>query len=92
MAPIEREQLSYEKADPLSMQIANFCGVIRGTADPVVSGSEGLKTLSVIDAIKRAAETEISCRFDTGKHRHQRQGIEVMASRTTTFGGLSRRS
>ncbi|WP_342740553.1 hypothetical protein [Bradyrhizobium sp. B117] len=57
VAPIEREQLSYEKADPLSMQIANFCGVIRGTADPVVSGREGLKTLSVIDAIKRAAET-----------------------------------
>jgi predicted dehydrogenase len=29
----------------------------RGTAEPVVSGREGLKTLRVIDAVKRAAET-----------------------------------
>ncbi|WP_368507317.1 Gfo/Idh/MocA family oxidoreductase [Bradyrhizobium lupini] len=56
-APIERERLRFEKEDPLGLQIANFCGVIRGTATPVVSGREGLKTLRVIDAIKRAAET-----------------------------------
>jgi len=56
-APIERERLSYENEDPLALQIANFCGVIRGTVDPVVSGREGLKTLTVIDAVKRAAET-----------------------------------
>ena len=45
------------KEDPLGLQIANFRGVIRGTAEPVVSGREGLKTLRVIDAVKRAAET-----------------------------------
>ncbi|BBO14623.1 hypothetical protein ABIA00_006616 [Bradyrhizobium ottawaense] len=56
-APIERERLSYENEDPLALQIANFCGVIRGTAEPVVSGREGLKTLTVIDVVKRAAET-----------------------------------
>ncbi|MGY3357012.1 putative dehydrogenase [Bradyrhizobium sp. GM0.4] len=56
-APIERERLRFEKEDPLGLQIANFCGVIRGTATPVVSGREGLKTLRVIDAVKRAAET-----------------------------------
>lgn len=55
-APIARERLSYEMHDPLGLQIANFCAVIRGTAAPVVSGREGLKTLRVIDAIKRAAE------------------------------------
>jgi predicted dehydrogenase len=54
-APIERERLSYEPADPLGLQIANFCAVIRGMAEPVVSGREGLDTLRVIDAIKRAA-------------------------------------
>ncbi|WP_407159935.1 Gfo/Idh/MocA family protein [Bradyrhizobium sp. STM 3557] len=56
-APIERERLRYEKEDPLGLQIANFCEVIRGTAAPVVTGREGLMTLTVIDAIKRAAET-----------------------------------
>lgn len=56
-APIEKEKLSYVPKDPLSLQIANFCAVIDGTAKPVVSGREGLNTLRVIDAIKRAAET-----------------------------------
>lgn len=37
-APTERERLSYEKEDPVGLQIANFCGVIRGTAEPAVSG------------------------------------------------------
>jgi predicted dehydrogenase len=60
-APIERERLSYTYTpeDPLGLQIANFCGVIRGTAQPVVSGREGLKTLKVIDAVKRAARTAL---------------------------------
>ncbi|CCE10635.1 putative 3-dehydroquinate dehydratase [Bradyrhizobium sp. STM 3843] len=56
-APIKRERLSYEREDPLGLQIVNFCGVIRSTAAPVVSGHEGLKTLRVIDAVERAAET-----------------------------------
>jgi predicted dehydrogenase len=56
-APIERERLTYTPDDPLGLQIVNFCGVIRGTAEPVVSGREGLNTLKVIDAIKRAAES-----------------------------------
>jgi predicted dehydrogenase len=56
-APIERERLSYVPEDPLGLQIANFCGVIRGTAKPVVSGREGLNTLKVIDAVKHAAES-----------------------------------
>jgi predicted dehydrogenase len=56
-APIERERLSYVPEDPLGRQVANFCAVIRGTDEPVVSGREGLETLRVIDAIKRAAES-----------------------------------
>jgi predicted dehydrogenase len=56
-APIACERLSYEPEDPLALQIANFCAVIQGTAEPVVDGREGLKTLRVIDAIKRATES-----------------------------------
>ena len=43
--------------DPLVRQIAHFCDVIRGQASPLVSGSEGLQTLRVIEALKRSAET-----------------------------------
>ena len=56
-APLERERLSFVPQHPLGLQIANFCAVISGTAKPVVSGREGLNTLRVIDAIKRAAES-----------------------------------
>ncbi len=41
--------------DPLVLQIEHFCRVIAGDEAPLVSGLEGLKTLIVIDAIKRSA-------------------------------------
>lgn len=55
--PITRERLPVEASDPLGLQIRNLCGVIRGTAEPVVSGREGLNTLKVIAAVKEAAAT-----------------------------------
>lgn len=41
--------------DPLRLQIEHFCRVVRGEDAPLVSGREGLETLRVVDAIKRAA-------------------------------------
>jgi predicted dehydrogenase len=38
--------------------VRNLCEVVRGAAQPVVSGREGLATLKVIAAIKQAAATE----------------------------------
>ena len=55
--PIEHERLPATTQDPLGLQIRNFCAVIRGTAQPVVSGREGLNTLKVIAAVKQAAAT-----------------------------------
>ncbi len=55
--PIERERLPATPEDPLGLQIRNFCAVIRGAAEPLVSGREGLKTLKVIAAVKQAAAT-----------------------------------
>lgn len=43
--------------DPLRLQIQHFCRVIRCEEKPLVSGREGLMTLKVIDAIKRAARS-----------------------------------
>jgi predicted dehydrogenase len=43
--------------DPLRLQIQHFCRVIRNGEAPLVSGREGLQTLKVIEAMKRAAET-----------------------------------
>ena len=55
--PIEHERLPVEHENPLALQIRNLCGVIRGTAQPVVTAYEGLQTLRVIEAIKKSAAT-----------------------------------
>jgi predicted dehydrogenase len=48
------ETVKVQRADPLERQLENFCAVIRGKADPVVTARDGLQNLRVIDAIKRA--------------------------------------
>jgi predicted dehydrogenase len=53
--PIERERLPVAAEDPLGLQVRQFCRVIRGTEQPLVSGREGLETLKVIAAVKEAA-------------------------------------
>jgi predicted dehydrogenase len=55
--PIGCERLPYEAADPLRVQIRQFCKVIRGEEAPLVSGREGLETLRVIEAVKQSAAT-----------------------------------
>lgn len=50
-------RIGFKAQDPLVRQIRQFCAVIKGRERPLVSGREGLKTLEVIEAIKRSAET-----------------------------------
>jgi predicted dehydrogenase len=62
--PLKRERIPVVHEDPLGLQVANFCGVIRGTAQAVVPASEGLKTLKVIEAVKKAARSGGLTRLD----------------------------
>ena len=55
--PFARTRESFDRQDPLALQIRNFCRVIRGEEQPVVSAREGLETLKVIMAVKQAART-----------------------------------
>ena len=55
--PFITERLSAVRQDPLALQIAQFCRVIRGEEPPLAPGREGLRSLQVIAAIKAAAET-----------------------------------
>lgn len=43
--------------DPLARQVTHFAKVIRGEAEPLVSGQDGLDTLRVIEAVKQSAAT-----------------------------------
>ena len=67
--PIAPERLTYERQDPLRLQVRQFCKVIRHEEAPLVSGRDGLETLRVIDAVKRSAATGqiIRLRHDEGK-------------------------
>ncbi len=56
--PVEVQTFPASKDDPLVLQIEHFCRVIVGEEVPLVSGLEGLKTLRVIDAMKRSAAAE----------------------------------
>ena len=53
--PIAATSEIRDATDPLVNQIAHFAEVVRGAAEPLVSGEEGLKTLRVIEAIQQAA-------------------------------------
>ncbi len=55
--PFELNRPGVPDEDPLARQVAQFAAVIRGEAEPLVSGREGLETLRVITAVKQAAET-----------------------------------
>ncbi len=62
--PVRRERLAYSQQDPLRLQVQQFCKVIRGEEDPLVSGREGLETLRVIEAVKLSAATGRPIRLD----------------------------
>lgn len=55
--PFDSSTEPVRRRDPLAEQITHFAAVIRGEAEPVCSGRDGLTTLKVIDAVLEAART-----------------------------------
>ncbi|MET0765855.1 MAG: Gfo/Idh/MocA family oxidoreductase, partial [Blastococcus sp.] len=55
--PFETSTVELERSDPLANQIEHFAAVIRGEAEPICSGRDGLKTLLVVDAVVESAKT-----------------------------------
>ncbi|WP_147111652.1 Gfo/Idh/MocA family protein [Tateyamaria sp. syn59] len=54
-APINQTRVPLPLSDPLKAQILHFAEVIKGKAEPLVSGADGLRAVQVIEAIKTAA-------------------------------------
>ena len=55
--PMQARNLAVSPGDPFVRQLDHFCEVIEGTATPLVTATEGGRTLAVIEAISRAATT-----------------------------------
>lgn len=53
--PFSKEAINIESQDPLICQIEHFAAVIRGEAQPLVSGEDGAASLRVIEAIHQSA-------------------------------------
>ncbi|MDN7142353.1 Gfo/Idh/MocA family oxidoreductase [Pseudomonas sp. JQ170] len=55
--PFSTAVATLEQADPLQRQLAHFCQVIRGEAQPRVTVRDGLRNLQIVDAITQAAQS-----------------------------------
>jgi predicted dehydrogenase len=55
--PFETSTVELERSDPLANQIEHFAAVVRGEAEPICSGRDGVKTLLVVDAVVESART-----------------------------------
>ena len=55
--PIKAEKAQIANSDPLINQIGHFIKIIDEKEESIVSGREGLRTLAVVDAIQRSADT-----------------------------------
>ena len=55
--PIRAARPGLRRSDPLEGQISHFARVIAGEEDPLVSAEEGLRSLAVIEAIGRSAQS-----------------------------------
>lgn len=60
--PLTQKRLHVIPADPYVEQMRNFTAVIRGEAEPVLSGADGTRTLAATLAISRSAETGLPVR------------------------------
>jgi predicted dehydrogenase len=54
-SPLATETLAVEAGDPLARQLAHFCAVIRGDAEPRVSAADAARTLRVTLAVAESA-------------------------------------
>ena len=64
--PLSSEAQDVETVDPLVAQIEQFVAVIRGEAEPLVSGQDGLRTVQVIEAIRASITTGERTEIDYG--------------------------
>ena len=55
--PFDSSTEKLDRSDPLANQVEHFAAVIRGEAQPICSGRDGLKTLKVVDAVVESART-----------------------------------
>lgn len=62
--PLTRRRITVTPADPYVEQMRNFADVIRGKAEPIVSGAQGTRTLAATLAITESAAADRPVRIE----------------------------
>lgn len=73
--PLSGTHLPVDAADPVAAQLSHFCEVIRGSADPLVSGTDGLATLAATEAVLQSAREDSPVRPVGVNHIPSREGF-----------------
>ena len=55
--PFESSTVAVERRDSLVLRVEHFAAVVRGEAEPVCSGRDGLATVQVLAAVVGSART-----------------------------------
>ena len=55
--PYETAVAPVDRRDPLALQLAHFCAVVRGEASPLVTANDGLQNLRIVEAVAQAARS-----------------------------------
>ncbi len=63
-APLLRERFDVVKEDPLVRQIRHFHAVVRGEAEPIITGRDAVQTLQAVQAIFEATRTGYTVEFE----------------------------
>ncbi len=60
LKPFASSRVAANEENPLDRQILQLCRVVRGEEPPLVPGIDGLLTLAVVDAVRRAAASGVT--------------------------------
>ncbi len=55
--PFETSTIEIQRRNPLVRQVEHFAAVVRGEAEPICGGRDGLATLRVLEAVVESART-----------------------------------
>ena len=55
--PFETSTVEVQRRNPLARQVEHFAAVVRGEAEPVCCGRDGLGTLQLVEAVVESART-----------------------------------
>ena len=79
--PFTEKNLALEAVDPLAAQLAHFCDLIDGKAEPIITVADALQSLRAVEAVRRSIATGgVVALQDLANPDSQPENLERLAS------------